>query len=62
MDNWNGTPGIGGLLAIDTAVIARQKPNALASDVAETISAATQVVGRIVRARTGLLGALASID
>ena len=35
MDNWNGTPGIGGLHAIDTAMIALQKPNALASEVAE---------------------------
>jgi hypothetical protein len=36
MDNWNGTPGIGGLHAIDTTVLVHQKSTALASDVAET--------------------------
>jgi hypothetical protein len=37
MDSWNGTPGIGGLHAVDHAAIARQKPNALASDVARRL-------------------------
>ena len=36
MGHWNVTPGIGGLYAVDTTVLVRQKPNALASEVAET--------------------------
>jgi hypothetical protein len=36
MDSWNGTPGIGGLHAVDTAVQVHQKSTALASDGAET--------------------------
>jgi hypothetical protein len=35
MDNWNGTPGIGGLSAIDTTVLVHQKSTALANGVEE---------------------------
>jgi hypothetical protein len=40
MDSWNGTPGIGGLHAIDTTVPVHQKSNALASDVSRRLRGA----------------------
>jgi hypothetical protein len=42
LDNWNGTPGIGGLHAVDHAAIVRQKPNALASEVSARLRGAAQ--------------------